>query len=106
MKISRAAGASMRPKFTRLPWYSVKPYSVPRSSAITSPAFFSQCGSLKLVFSRCPHCASTHCGSMLARPRPHRRVVSTNSDATTQRPGFLARCAPGQGQNLMPRAPR
>ncbi len=95
MKISRAAFGSTRPKFTRLLLYSTMPYSVARSSATTSAAFFSQCGSSSWVLIRWPAIGGSHCGSMLARPRPYSREVSTNSAATIQRPGFLDRCAPG-----------
>ena len=44
---------------TRRPLYTTRPYSVARSSDITSAAFFSQCGSSSCFFSRCPACKTS-----------------------------------------------
>jgi hypothetical protein len=45
MKSSRASGGSIEPKLTGRSVTRGTPYSVTRSTAITAPRFFDQCGS-------------------------------------------------------------
>jgi len=71
------------------------PYSVARSSATTSAAFFSQCGSSNCFLSRWPAHLLQPLRLNGAQPRPNRRVVSTSSAATIQRPGFLVEVGAG-----------
>ena len=104
MKMSRARSGSNGANGTRRFTYTGSPYSVPRSSATTSPRSFSQCGSVRLRFSRCAPISSSQRGSIEATVRAKRRVVSTSSAATIHLPGFFVH-EPGWIQNWMPRAP-
>ena len=71
------------------------PYSVARSSAVTWAAFFSQCGSSICFFEQVAANLLYPLRLDRGNAPPNRRVVSTSSAATIQRPGFLFRCAPG-----------